>query len=164
LVEAYAKAQGLWRDDATIEPSFTAVVEIDLASVEPSAAGPRRPQDRVPLPKVADSFREVARDRLEAAPPPPESHRNVPVHGDVVIAAITSCTNTSNPSVIMAAGLLAQKAVARGLSKKPWVKTSLAPGSRVVADYLQAAGLQAPLDALGFQVAGFGCTTCMGNS
>jgi len=166
LVEAYAKEQGLWRDATTAEPSFSAVVEIDLDGVEPSAAGPSRPQDRVALARVADSFRSAARRRIGSpALRRPTSERTAAVeHGDVVIAAITSCTNTSNPSVMMAAGLLAQKAVARGLAKKPWVKTSLAPGSQVVADYLRAAGLQESLDKLGFQLAGFGCTTCMGNS
>ena len=166
LVEAYAMAQGLWRDDTTAEPLFTDIVEIDLAAVEPSAAGPRRPQDRVPLAGVANSFRDAAKARTGSVPQHllDPDRQSAAAHGDVVIAAITSCTNTSNPSVMMAAGLLAQKAVARGLASKPWVKTSLAPGSQVVADYLRAAGLQDALDTLGFQLAGFGCTTCMGNS
>ena len=164
LVEAYARAQGLWHDAAR-EPRFSAVVEIDLDMVEPSAAGPRRPQDRVPLALVPESFRAAAKARLGAEPErAPDTAERKTAHGDVVIAAITSCTNTSNPSVMLAAGLLAKKAVERGLTSKPWVKTSLAPGSRAVADYLAAAGLQEPLDALGYQLAGYGCTTCMGNS
>jgi aconitate hydratase len=161
LVEAYAKAQGLWRDPAT-EPLFEDVVELDLSGVEPSAAGPSRPQDRVPLSAVPASFRRL---RPGAPLSSPERNRTREVaDGDVVIAAITSCTNTSNPSVMVAAGLLARNAVARGLTAKPWVKTSLAPGSRVVADYLAESGLQGPLDTLGFHVAGHGCTTCMGAS
>jgi aconitate hydratase len=161
LVEAYARAQGLWRDPAN-EPAFDDLVELDLSAVEPSAAGPSRPQDRVPLSAVPASFR-----KLRPAAAPSSSNGSAPheaADGDVVIAAITSCTNTSNPSVMVAAGLIARNAVARGLTAKPWVKTSLAPGSRVVADYLAESGLQAPLDALGFHVAGHGCTTCMGAS
>jgi aconitate hydratase len=158
LVEVYAKAQGLWRDEAR-EPVFNDVVEIDLASVEPSAAGPRRPHERINLGAVPASFGRTMEDR------PSAKHGNGQLSdGDVVIAAITSCTNTSNPSVMVAAGLLARNAVKRGLRRKGWVKTSLAPGSRVVADYLDRAGLQPSLDALGFNVAGYGCTTCMGNS
>lgn len=158
LVEAYAKAQGLWRDERTPEPLFTDVVEFDLRAVEPSVAGPHRPQDRVPLSQVPASFKS-------ALPPVARRNGNGGLHdGDVVIAALTSCTNTSNPSVMIAAGLLARNAVERGLRAKPWVKTSLAPGSRVVTDYLVAAGLAEPLDALGFNVVGYGCTTCMGNS
>ena len=156
LVEAYAKAQGLWREDAH-EPLFNDVVEIDLAGVAPSAAGPRRPHDRLALDAVPASFAKAAGDR---AP----SKGGTVQDGDVVIAAITSCTNTSNPSVMIAAGLLARNAVRRGLKKQDWVKASLAPGSRVVADYLARSGLQGDLDALGFNVAAYGCTTCMGNS
>jgi aconitate hydratase len=158
LVEAYAKAQGFWRDEVR-EPVFNDVVEIDLASVEPSAAGPRRPHERINLGVVPASFARTMEDR------PPAKHGTGKLgDGDVVIAAITSCTNTSNPSVMVAAGLLARNAVRRGLRRKDWVKTSLAPGSRVVADYLDRAGLQPALDTLGFNVAGYGCTTCMGNS
>ncbi|TAK82571.1 MAG: aconitate hydratase AcnA [Betaproteobacteria bacterium] len=158
LVEAYCKAQGLWRDADTPPAEFTAVVEIDLASVEPSMAGPSRPQDRVPLgeaPAVFRNFLGKGEDR-----PAGKSLKD----GDVVIAAITSCTNTSNPSVMIGAGLLARNAAARGMKVRPWVKTSLSPGSRVVADYLAKSGLQDSLDALGFQPVGFGCMTCMGNS
>src|SRR3954470_8392360 len=151
LVEAYCKAQGLWRDEQTPAPEFTQVLEIDLSAVEASVAGPSRPQDRVPLREAPAAFR-----RLVEKPKPRD--------GDVVIAAITSCTNTSNPAVMIGAGLLARNAVARGLKTRPWVKTSLSPGSRVVADYLEKSGLQPALDALGFQPAGYGCMTCMGNS
>jgi aconitate hydratase len=210
-VEAYAKAQGLFRTDASVEPRFNESLGLDLASVEPSVAGPRRPQDRVPLTDLQRSFREAFADGLKnhrlvdeasaesfpasdppsfnANPPaedrrmarpeaeathPPVEYQPVDVEmggqrftlrsGSVVIAAITSCTNTSNPSVMMAAGLLARNAVARGLSTPPWVKTSLAPGSRAVTDYLAGAGLMAPLEALGFDLVGYGCTTCIGNS
>ena len=166
LVEAYARAQGLWFEPGTPEPVFTEVVEFDLTSVEPSLAGPRRPEDRVPLSQVpADFERALTRLGRDATPvPAPRTDAAALRDGDVVIAAITSCTNTSNPSVLMAAGLLARNAVARGLSARPWVKTSLAPGSRIVTDYLAQAGLQPALDALGFQPAGYGCTSCMGNS
>ncbi|MDI9348997.1 MAG: aconitate hydratase AcnA [Candidatus Symbiobacter sp.] len=166
LVEDYAKAQGLWRDDANPEPNYSSVVEIDLAKIEPSLAGPKRPQDRVPLKMVKNSFAKVLTEQKLTAP----RRVKVPGHnyeiedGAVVIAAITSCTNTSNPNVMLAAGLLAQKAVARGLAVKPWVKTSLAPGSQVVTDYFAKAGVQADLDKLGFQTVGYGCTTCIGNS
>ncbi len=168
LVEAYARHQGLWREDDTPEPEFTDVLELDLGTVEPSLAGPRRPQDRVPLSQVAKNFGEVLPDLARGAPLDAE----VPVegtdyalrHGDVVIAAITSCTNTSNPSVMIGAGLLAKKAVEKGLRAKPWVKTSLAPGSRVVSEYLARSGLQRYLDELGFELVGYGCTTCIGNS
>ena len=157
LVDAHHKEQGLFRRDGDPTPDFSTLVELDLGGVTPSLAGPRRPQDRVPLADVPASF--------SAAYPPRESTNGKAVHdGDVVIAAITSCTNTSNPSVMVAAGLLARNAVARGLRAAPHVKTSLAPGSRVVTDYLAAAGLQEPLDALGFQLVGYGCTTCIGNS
>jgi aconitate hydratase len=157
LVEDYAKAQGLWRNAATPEARYSEALEIDLGSVEPSVSGPSRPQDRVALRDAPAAF-------TNAFPPQQRSAaRSAAVKdGDVVIAAITSCTNTSNPSVMVGAGLLARNAVARGLRPKPWVKTSLSPGSRVVADYLQASGLQPALDALGFQPTGFGCMTCMG--
>jgi aconitate hydratase len=167
LVEAYAKAQGLWRDAATAEPLFTETLSLDLGEVVASLAGPKRPQDRVPLAEAKAGFAAALPALTDRDP-----KVRVPVagtdydlgHGNVVIAAITSCTNTSNPSVMIAAGLLARKAVARGLTRRPWVKTSLAPGSRVVEDYLQRSGLQASLDTLGFNIAGFGCTTCIGNS
>jgi aconitate hydratase len=157
LVEAYTKSQGLWHDSEGIQPDFLETAEIDLSAVEPSAAGPRRPQDRVSLSQIPTSF--------EAAFPPRDAvpEGGLP-DGAVVIAAITSCTNTSSPQGMLGAGILARKAVARGLTTKPWVKTSLAPGSTVVADYLSATGLQADLDQLGFNLVGFGCTTCMGNS
>ena len=151
LVEAYCKAQGLWRDAATPPAEFSAIVEIDLSAVEPSVSGPSRPQDRIALREAPAAFRRLV-------PEPREKD------GDVAIAAITSCTNTSNPTVMIGAGLLARNAVARGLKVRPGIKTSLSPGSRVVADYLAKSGLQDSLDALGFQVAGFGCMTCMGNS
>jgi aconitate hydratase len=167
LVEAYAKAQGMWREPGA-EPLFTDVLELDMSTVEPSLAGPKRPQDRVLLSEAASAFDKILPDILGQA----KANAAVAVdgmdhdltHGDVVIAAITSCTNTSNPSVMMAAGLLARNAVAKGLTSKPWVKTSLAPGSKVVADYLAKAGLQDPLDKLGFNVVAFGCTSCIGNS
>jgi len=212
LVEAYTKEQGLFRTDATPEPEFTSTIELDLATIEPSLAGPRRPQDRVPLKDSKRIFRENLKIFLESecanvspavigkwlaeggdggkappnqsAAPSPSSlseqnslgalSRTARVtlgeksyelsHGAVVIAAITSCTNTSNPSVMLGAGLLAQKAVAKGLTVKPWVKTSLAPGSKVVTEYLKEAGLTPALDALGFNLVGYGCTTCIGNS
>jgi aconitate hydratase len=171
LVEAYAKTQGMWRDDATPDPVFTDTLELDLAAVEPSLAGPRRPQDRVALSGVAKSF-AAELPKLAGTTDPGKLNRSVPVAGSnyelkdgaVVIAAITSCTNTSNPSVMLAAGLLARNARQRGLTVKPWVKTSLAPGSQVVTDYYAAAGLQAELDGLGFNLVGYGCTTCIGNS
>ncbi len=167
LVEAYAKAQGLWRTDGP-EPVFTDTLELDLASVVPSLAGPKRPQDRVAVSAAAKSFAGTLAEYSKSA----EAATRFPVagevytlgHGDVVIAAITSCTNTSNPSVMMAAGLLARNANAKGLKVKPWVKTSLAPGSQVVTDYFAKAGLTADLDALGFNLVGYGCTTCIGNS
>jgi aconitate hydratase len=165
LVEAYAKRQGLWHDPAAPEPVYSEYAELNLGDVEPSLAGPSRPQDRVALSAAADSLR-VALDRApRSAPTEPAAapHHQV-ADGDVVIAAITSCTNTSNPQVLVGAGLLAQKAVALGLRSKPWVKTSLAPGSRVVVDYLERAGLMEPLQQLGFYLVGYGCTTCIGNS
>ena len=161
LVEAYCKAQGLWRDAATPPAEFTAVIEIDLSAVEPSVSGPSRPQDRVPLAKAPAAFGDFLSTSTQRKR---ESSSSSLKDGDVVIAAITSCTNTSNPSVMIGAGLLARNAVARGLKARPWVKTSLSPGSRVVADYLAQSGLQRSLDALGFQPVGFGCMTCMGNS
>jgi aconitate hydratase len=168
LVEAYAKAQGLWRDGNTPDPIFTDTLELDLGTVEPSLAGPRRPQDRVPLSGAAAAF-DTELPRLAAGVTAPRTAKvagaNYDLHdGDVVIAAITSCTNTSNPSVMLAAGLVAKKAVERGLKVKPWVKTSLAPGSQVVSDYYAKAGLQEYLDKLGFDLVGYGCTTCIGNS
>jgi aconitate hydratase len=197
LVERYAKEQGLFRRDGDPEPTFDEVLGLDLGSVEPSLAGPKRPQDRVALSGAWSSFVEAFRDHLEPDPPSlqisdfieegggqtgpvdpvvstdrpvdPDENSKIaergPVrHGSVVIAAITSCTNTSNPSVMVAAGLLAKKAVEAGLETKPWVKTSLAPGSRVVTEYLEEAGLTPYLDKLGFSLVGFGCTTCIGNS
>jgi aconitate hydratase len=169
LVEAYAKAQGLWHDEKTPEPVFTDTLELDLSTVEPSLAGPRRPQDRVGLSGVKQNF---ATEAPKLAPNRKNAKSEVQVKGAnyalkdgaVVIAAITSCTNTSNPSVMLGAGLLARNAVKRGLKVKPWVKTSLAPGSQVVSDYYAAAGLQGDLDKLGFNLVGYGCTTCIGNS
>jgi aconitate hydratase len=162
LVEAYAKAQGLWHDKTVAEPIYSEYVELDLASVEPSLAGPKRPQDRVSLSQVRGAFRAAL------------GHEPVEVHGvdaaerifdgAVTVAAITSCTNTSNPAVMIAAGLVAKRAIEYGLTVKPWVKTSLAPGSRVVMDYLERADLVKPLDELGFYLAGYGCTTCIGNT
>src|SRR5581483_285670 len=201
-VRAYCKEQGLYRTSETPDPQFSDVLELDLATVEPSLAGPKRPQDRVPLGRAKSVFRKSLLDMIEkgaelsqphvsrwlteggspATPPVEMAHAehlgklvaSVPVtqnhvtyqlgHGAVVIAAITSCTNTSNPAVMLGAGLLAKKAVERGLSVQPWVKTSLAPGSRVVTEYLQAAGLVPYLEALGFHLVGYGCTTCIGNS
>jgi aconitate hydratase len=206
LVEAYAKAQGLWLEPGGEEPTFSDTLDIDLGAVVPSLAGPKRPQDRVPLDRAQEMYREAVkgytpdydgRDEAEAesfpASDPPATgngaaHVPVPAaavadrsgsaaevtladgtgvtldHGAVVIAAITSCTNTSNPSVMLGAGLVARNARARGLTRKPWVKTSLAPGSKVVTEYLERAGLQDDLDALGFNLVGYGCTTCIGNS
>jgi aconitate hydratase len=205
LVEAYTKAQGLFRTDSTPDPVFSDTLELDLGTIEPSLAGPKRPQDRVPLARAKDMYREAleadlaklgtpaaAADLRKAtevsavpalAPAavlvkgdeePTSEYGGVKVsyngedftlkHGAVVIAAITSCTNTSNPSVMLAAGMLARNAVAKGLKTKPWVKTSLAPGSKVVTDYFRQAGVEAALDTLGFQLVGYGCTTCIGNS
>ncbi|AWN47917.1 aconitate hydratase AcnA [Methylobacterium terrae] len=169
LVEAYAKAQGMWRDATTPDPVFTDTLALDMSDVKPSLAGPKRPQDRVLLdgakPGFAQSMETEFRRAADIAKRYPVEGANFDIgHGDVVIAAITSCTNTSNPSVMIGAGLLARNAVAKGLRSKPWVKTSLAPGSQVVAEYLEKAGLQSSLDALGFNLVGFGCTTCIGNS
>ena len=169
LVEAYCRAQGMWRD-GSVEPVFTDTLSLDLATVLPSMAGPKRPQDRVLLRDVATSFMGEMTRTLGVSPGdetlsvPVAGHDYVVRQGDVVIAAITSCTNTSNPYVMVAAGLVARKARARGLTPRPWVKTSLAPGSQVVTEYLDGAGLSADLDALGFQTVGYGCTTCIGNS
>jgi len=184
LTEAYAKAQGLWLEPGHIhEPVFTDTLELDMSTVEPSLAGPKRPQDKVALSRVDEEF--IANFTREYGHELGELGKRVPVtnmgagadaldaqaaaatdlgHGDVVIAAITSCTNTSNPAVLIAAGLVARKAREKGLTRKPWVKTSLAPGSKVVTDYLVKSGLQADLDAIGFNLAGYGCTTCIGNS
>jgi aconitate hydratase len=167
LVRAYAEAQGLWRGVNSPEPLFTDTLELDMSSIEPSLAGPKRPQDRVLLSEVDDKFNQDLEDTYRKGDEP-----RVPIegaefdfgNGDVAIAAITSCTNTSNPSVLIAAGLVARKARERGLLPKPWVKTSLAPGSQVVTDYLNESGLSADLDALGFDLVGYGCTTCIGNS
>jgi aconitate hydratase len=220
LVESYAKEQGLWHDEHSEQPTFTDEISLDLSAVEPSLAGPKRPQDRVPLNAAQSAFRRALGDyvpssgeqpdahdeavaesypasdppangapghapSLSVVSPPPAPTRGIattlerqpsaiPVtldgerfeldHGDVVIAAITSCTNTSNPSVMIGAGILARNAVARGLRSKPWVKTSLAPGSKVVTEYLDRAGLTEPLEQLGFNLVGYGCTTCIGNS
>jgi len=167
LVRAYTQAQGLWRDSATPEPVFTDTLELDMSSIEPSLAGPKRPQDRVLLADLDDQFNEELKTtyRKQDDPRVPVEGREHDLgNGDVVIAAITSCTNTSNPSVMIAAGLTARKAHAKGLKVKPWVKTSLAPGSQVVSDYLKESGLSDDLDALGFDLVGYGCTTCIGNS
>ncbi|MBW5416048.1 aconitate hydratase AcnA [Pseudomonas sp. MAG002Y] len=190
LVEAYAKAQGMWRE-AGDEPSFTDTLHLDLGDVESSLAGPKRPQDRVSLSKVSEAFDQFMSLQLKPTAPKGNGHPVTPgglddsvkgepkadgieyeldgqkyrlQNGAVVIAAITSCTNTSNPSVMMAAGLLAKKAVEKGLERKPWVKSSLAPGSKVVTEYYKAAGLMTSLDKLGFNLVGYGCTTCIGNS
>ena len=168
LVEAYCRAQGMWREEgSTDEPVFTDTLELDMTTIEPSLAGPKRPQDRVLLNGLDENFNEdlVNTYKIAAA-----DEKRVGVngfdlgHGDVVIAAITSCTNTSNPSVMVAAGLVARKARERGLQSKPWVKTSLSPGSQVVSDYLRSAGLEADLEAVGFYTTGYGCATCIGNS
>ncbi|KAB0681191.1 aconitate hydratase AcnA [Aureimonas leprariae] len=178
LVEAYARAQGMFREDGAADPVFTDTLELDLSTVVPSLAGPKRPQDRVALTDVAPEFRKAlpeikagSKKAGGASGQSPEGTRfdvegetHGIAEGDVVIAAITSCTNTSNPNVLVAAGLLARKAAAKGLKAKPWVKTSLAPGSQVVTEYLEKAGLQQDLDAMGFNLVGYGCTTCIGNS
>jgi len=170
LVEAYCRAQGMWRDATTPDPVFTSTLELDMSTVMPSLAGPKRPQDRVLLKDASVAFRGELTKSLgvpanDLGTKAAVAGKNYEItHGDVVIAAITSCTNTSNPAVMVAAGLVARKARALGLTPKPWVKTSLAPGSQVVTEYLDAAGLSADLDALGFQTVGYGCTTCIGNS
>src|SRR5262245_23665825 len=171
LVEAYAKAQGMFRTESTPHPVFSDTLELDLSKVEPSLAGPRRPQDRVALSKSKQSFQEALPAMLSKQAKPvahvevtDDGKRYGLAHGSVVIAAITSCTNTSNPAVMIAAGILAKKAVERGLEVKPWVKTSLAPGSRVVTDYLKDTGLMSYLERLRFHLVGYGCTTCIGNS
>ncbi len=161
VVEEYAKAQGMWRDSNTPDPIFTTTLELDLADVEPAISGPKRPQDRIVLSKAASAFDKLVPEATSVAV---EGADYTLDNGDVVIAAITSCTNTSNPSVLVGAGLVARKARALGMQVKPWVKTSLAPGSQVVTDYLNKAGLQDDLDALGFNTVGYGCTTCIGNS
>ena len=169
LVEAYSKAQGMWREEGSADPVFTDTLELDLGEVVPSMAGPKRPEGRIPLEGIAPGF---AKSLVEEYDKTANNDARYKVegedydlgHGDVAIAAITSCTNTSNPSVLIGAGLLARNAVARGLKTKPWVKTSLAPGSQVVAEYLDKSGLQTELDKLGFNLVGFGCTTCIGNS
>ncbi len=168
LVEAYCRAQGLWREDGDPAPDFASTLTLDLSSVEPNLAGPKRPQDRVPMRElrvateavIADSGRA---DNIEDGQPISGSDDSLR-HGDVVVAAITSCTNTSNPAVMLGAGLVAKNAVEKGLKRKSWVKTSLAPGSRVVTRYLEKTGLQDALDTLGFNLVGYGCTTCIGNS
>ena len=182
FVEAYARAQGMFRTDATPDPQYTDTLHLDLSTVEPNVAGPRRPQDRVALGSVKSSFSAAMQEYLGVRDAKPASAaarfedeggggtavatnaKTAVADGAVVIAAITSCTNTSNPSVLIGAGLLARNAVRRGLTSKPWVKTSLAPGSKVVTDYLAKAGLQTYLDTLGFNLVGYGCTTCIGNS
>ncbi|RVA37260.1 aconitate hydratase AcnA, partial [Mesorhizobium sp. M7A.F.Ca.US.001.01.1.1] len=169
LVEAYAKAQGLWRETGSADPVFTDLLELELGSVVPSMAGPKRPEGRVALEGIPDGFAKAMETEYKKAA---EISKRYAVegtdhdlgHGDVVIAAITSCTNTSNPSVLIGAGLLARNANRLGLKQKPWVKTSLAPGSQVVAEYLEKSGLQKELDQIGFNLVGFGCTTCIGNS
>ena len=169
LVAAYAKAQGMFRTKTTPDPIFTDVLKLDLATVEPSLAGPKRPQDRIALKDVKVGFAASMDKEFGKAA---ELKKRVPVagknydlgHGDVVIAAITSCTNTSNPNVMIGAGLVARNAAAKGLTVKPWVKTSLVPGSQVVGEYLEHSGLQKDLDKLGFNLVGYGCTTCIGNS
>ena len=170
LVEAYARAQGFFREPGSADPVYSETIDMDLAAVEPSLAGPKRPQDRVSLKTAKQSFAQALPGMMTAmksggggtaVAAPPQVAID---HGSVVIAAITSCTNTSNPSVMIGAGLVAKKAVEKGLSSKPWVKTSLAPGSKVVTDYLKQAGLDVYLDRLGFELVGYGCTTCIGNS
>ena len=169
LVEEYSKVQGMWREEGSADPVFTDTLELDLGDVVPSMAGPKRPEGRIPLEGIASGF---AKSLAEEYKKTVDADKRYAVegedydlgHGDVAIAAITSCTNTSNPSVLIGAGLLARNAVAKGLKTKPWVKTSLAPGSQVVAEYLDKSGLQTELDKLGFNLVGFGCTTCIGNS
>lgn len=167
LVKAYAQAQGMWHDENSPEAQFSSIIELDLSKVVPSMAGPKRPQDRVPLPDLkasTEAYITKSNKGNELEIDFPTSDEYSLRHGDVVIAAITSCTNTSNPSVMIAAGLLAKKAVERGIARKPWVKSSLAPGSKVVTDYLDKTGLTRYLEKLGFYLVGYGCTTCIGNS
>ncbi|HZU50896.1 MAG TPA: aconitate hydratase AcnA, partial [Sphingomicrobium sp.] len=167
LVRAYAQAQGLWRAADSPEPLFTDTLELDMATIEPSLAGPKRPQDRVLLSDVDNKFNADLEQVYHKGSAPRVAVEGEDFdfgNGDVAIAAITSCTNTSNPSVLIGAGLVARKARQKGLNVKPWVKTSLAPGSQVVSDYLKESGLQEDLDALGFDLVGYGCTTCIGNS
>jgi aconitate hydratase len=173
LVEAYAKAQGMFRENGQVNAEYSSTLRLDLSTVEPAIAGPKRPQDRINLSQTKVAFEKHMGDSLKVPEPaqaiedsatPLPSLSTSLRHGDVVIAAITSCTNTSNPAVMLAAGLVAQKAIARGLTVKPWVKTSLAPGSQVVTDYLEKSNLMAPLQQLGFYLVGYGCTTCIGNS
>jgi aconitate hydratase len=169
LVAAYAKAQGMFHTKTTADPIFTDVLKLELSQVEPSLAGPKRPQDRIALKEVKQGFtaaldKEFGKGGEVTKRVPVEGRTHDLGHGDVVIAAITSCTNTSNPSVMIGAGLLARKAASKGLTVKPWVKTSLAPGSQVVGEYLEKSGLQKDLDKLGFNLVAFGCTTCIGNS
>ena len=169
LVEAYSRAQGMWRDNGSPDPVFTDLLELDLSEVVPSMAGPKRPEGRIPLEGIASGFEKALETEYKKTADVAKRYavEGAPYdlgHGDVVIAAITSCTNTSNPSVLIGAGLLARNANRLGLKQKPWVKTSLAPGSQVVAEYLEKAGLQKELDQIGFNLVGFGCTTCIGNS
>ncbi len=168
LVEQYCKTQGMWHDEHTAEPTFTDTLSLDLSTVVPSLAGPKRPQDRVAMPELGATFEKFLTENKKLHEVDTafkvDREKFTLHHGDVVIAAITSCTNTSNPSVLMAAGLVAKKAVEKGLSCKPWVKSSLAPGSKVVTEYLAKANLQTYLDKLGFNLVGYGCTTCIGNS
>ncbi len=169
LVEAYCRDQGMWREEGSADPVFTDTLELDLGDVVPSMAGPKRPEGRIPLEGIAAGFAKSLAEEYDKtagadARYAVEGEDYDLGHGDVAIAAITSCTNTSNPSVLIGAGLLARNALAKGLKTKPWVKTSLAPGSQVVAEYLKRSGLQEDLDKLGFNLVGFGCTTCIGNS
>lgn len=162
LIKSYSKEQGLWRDDNAVDPIFTDSISLDLSKVEPCIAGPKRPQDRIILSDAKSEFRKYQNEIIGKEIKPDRSDQVG--HGDIVIAAITSCTNTSNPSVMIAAGLVAKKAVEKGIQVKPWVKTSLAPGSKVVSEYLEKSGLQKYLDQIGFNLVGYGCTTCIGNS
>ncbi|MCL4135627.1 UNVERIFIED_CONTAM: hypothetical protein GTU68_035603 [Idotea baltica] len=178
LAEGYAKIQGLWRDAKTPEPVFSSTLSLDISTVEPAISGPKRPQDRILLKEASNAFNKMIADQRGdmnaegAAQPQARPHKSAKVKdseyhvtdGDVVIAAITSCTNTSNPYVMIGAGLVAKKANEKGLKPKPWVKTSLAPGSKVVTEYLTKSGLQEHLDAIGYDLVGYGCTTCIGNS
>ncbi|MEO1326905.1 MAG: aconitate hydratase AcnA [Pseudomonadota bacterium] len=170
LIEHYAKAQGLWREDGAEDPLYSDVLELDMATVEPSIAGPKRPQDRIALSEASTTFKRHLEPMVEARDSDGNAAFQIDANdvkisdGAVLIAAITSCTNTSNPAVMIGAGLLARNAAAKGLGVKPWVKTSLAPGSRVVTDYLEKANLLDDLEALGFHTVGYGCTTCIGNS